>query len=425
MRLNIENISFIFVLLFPITIIIGQAALSINYILIFFCFFLLLKYEDFRNILKKYIYFFLPFFIFLIISQLLKLDYYEENKIDKSFFYLKNFFLFFVIFYLLIKETFRKIFYRVILICCIFVAFDNIFQFLFEYDLFGNQKSQYRLTGPFGDNEFVTGSYLAKLIISILPIFIIHKEKKFYKNYSYLFITFFFLAILITGERASLVLFVLGVIVFFFLKEKNKKNIIYLIFLFFILGVLMVKYNNTLKYKFYQTSYQLGILKYYINVVDAPVQFNDTYKRSFKDTKHGAHFLTAYEIWKNNFLFGVGTKNFSQECNKKIYNNINSLNVENRCATHPHNYYLELLAENGLLGFFCFLLIIAKLLYVISKSKYKNNLYFKSALSQVVVILWPLISTGSLISNFNGSFIWINLAILFSICEYGYKNEQS
>ena len=149
----------------------------------FFCFkgfFLLLKYEDFRNILKKYISIFLPFFIFLIISQLLKLDYYEENKLDKSFFYLKNLFLFFVIFYLLMKETYRKIFYRVILICCIFVAFDNFFQFLFEYDLFGNKKSQYRLTGPFGDNEFVTGSYLAKLIISILPIFIIHEDKKFY-----------------------------------------------------------------------------------------------------------------------------------------------------------------------------------------------------------------------------------------------------
>ena len=424
MKFNIENVSFISIALLPITIIIGQAALSINYFIIFFCFFLLLKNKDFKNIVIKYSPFILPFFIFLIISCLLKFNYYENNKLDKSILYLKNFFLFFVVFYLLRRPIYRKLFYRIILICCIFVALDNFIQFIFEYDIFGNRKSKFRLTGPFGDNEFVTGSYLAKLVILILPILAIYKNKFFLNKFSYLLIIFFFLAILITGERASLFLFVLGVMIFYFLKEKNIKSTIFLTSMFLLLTILAILFNNTLRYKFYQTSYQLGVLKYYVEFVNVPDQFKDTEKRGFNDTKHAAHFLTAYEIWKNNIFFGVGTKNFSQECSNKIYQKIDSLNAESRCTTHPHNIYLELLAENGLFGIFFFLLIIIKIFYSSIITNNKNNIFFKSAISQVTIILWPFISTGSLISNFNGSFIWINLAILFSICENGYEYEK-
>ena len=61
----------------------------------------------------------------------------------------------------------------------------------------------------------------------------------------------------------------------------------------------MINFNKNTKYKFLQTSYQIGILKYFDEYIDTiPETFNDYETRNFLDSNHGAHFLTAIEIWK-------------------------------------------------------------------------------------------------------------------------------
>ena len=75
---------------------------------------------------------------------------------------------------------------------------------------------------------------------------------------------------------------------------------------------------------------------------------------SFFNTQHGVHYLTAFEIWKNNKIFGIGIKNFRKESPDKKYSQIKSAHAKHRSATHPHNYQMELLSETGLLGFFIF-----------------------------------------------------------------------
>ena len=68
---------------------------------------------------------------------------------------------------------------------------------------------------------------------------------------------------------------------------------------------------------------------------------------------HQGHFKAAYLIFKDNPIFGVGIKNFRYECQKSQYKYAYS------CTTHPHNTYLQLLAETGIIGFsFVFLFFI-------------------------------------------------------------------
>ena len=74
-------------------------------------------------------------------------------------------------------------------------------------------------------------------------------------------------------------------------------------------------------------------------------------------------------------------------------------------------------------GLILFLLILFMIFKSYLRSEFRKNPFLNSSLSQNIVILWPVISTGSLISNFNGTFVWINLA-LFSICKYGFENEK-
>ena len=79
--------------------------------------------------------------------------------------------------------------------------------------------------------------------------------------------------------------------------------------------------------------------------VDIPLKY-------FKDNHHKAHYLTSYEIFKDNKIFGSGIKTFRYLCGDKKYENIKTKYANHRCATHPHNIYLEILSETGIFGMF-------------------------------------------------------------------------
>jgi O-antigen ligase len=127
--------------------------------------------------------------------------------------------------------------------------------------------------------------------------------------------------------------------------------------------------------------------------------------------------LTSIEIFKKNFLFGSGVRSFRIECQKKEYDMIISKSKDIRCSTHPHNFYLEILSETGILSFALFLALLAFTIYNSAKLLYLGNKSFILISFFIVFlsILWPLRSTGSIFSNFGGLMMWLNFAFLFAI----------
>ena len=61
------------------------------------------------------------------------------------------------------------------------------------------------------------------------------------------------------------------------------------------------------------------------------------------------HFNSALQIWQTNKIFGFGIKSFRFNC---------TYGVGQTCATHPHNYYLEILLDTGVVGLTLILLIL-------------------------------------------------------------------
>ncbi len=61
--------------------------------------------------------------------------------------------------------------------------------------------------------------------------------------------------------------------------------------------------------------------------------------------EHESHAISSIEIFKDNPILGVGPKKFRFECGKEKYN-ISKFS----CSTHPHNFYIQLLAETGIVG---------------------------------------------------------------------------
>ena len=94
---------------------------------------------------------------------------------------------------------------------------------------------------------------------------------------------------------------------------------------------------------------------------------------------------------------------------------------EMACATHSHNYYLELLSEMGLFGgslMFSFLIILfRRSVYLIKKYRKEINLNLILTIPVITVIfieIWPIRSTGSFFTTWNATFFWIIAAMLLS-----------
>jgi len=130
-------------------------------------------------------------------------------------------------------------------------------------------------------------------------------------------------------------------------------------------------------------------------------------------SQYGAHYNVAKEIFKDNYFFGVGIKNFRIESTKDKYKNLKHPNNDRRSATHPHQLHYEFLSETGLFGYFSFLLFIFLSLYWSMKNYLiDKNIYQLSSILFILISLLPLVPTGSFLSTYTSSIFWINYAIM-------------
>ena len=106
-------------------------------------------------------------------------------------------------------------------------------------------------------------------------------------------------------------------------------------------------------------------------------------------------------------IIGHGPKMFRVLCKEKKY-----AEGETPCSTHPHNFYVQLLSETGLIGFSFLFSIFLFLSFLIMKHLYKKIIYNKPLfsnyqiclLSGVFIALWPLSPNGSFFNNYMQSF---------------------
>ena len=85
---------------------------------------------------------------------------------------------------------------------------------------------------------------------------------------------------------------------------------------------------------------------------------------TYLSSQYSAHAITAYNMFKDNILFGVGNKILelnvkNMKKKAKRFNNRNYLG----CGTHPHQTWYELISEHGLVGcvFISFIYALIKL----------------------------------------------------------------
>jgi len=399
-----------FFFLIPISFIIGQAAVSVIFFLIIFL--SIFSVKEIKNILKlnkNYDTILITFFFYIFFSSLFK-----SSQVLVSSIYLFRFLIFyFTIKYLVVNFSLKdiKIFLCITLLCSAFVLIDLFYEKYFGLDFFGYGRppgNELRLTGPFR-NEPIPGSFLLNIgFYTFVIVYMFSSEAKvIYKKILISFLIIFFgVGIFVTGERMSFLMYILLIFLIFIFFNKIRKKII-LSLILILLSIFLISFKDN----YYKDRY-LNFLK---NIgIQNNIDKNNNF--GFFDSQWGAHLLTAYEMFNNNNLTGIGVRQFRVACANEEYEKIKSKSADIRCSSHPHNLYFEILSETGLIGltfFSFFLFLIASHFFKIFRDLDKDYFYFLLVYSFCVFLMlfWPIRSTGSFFSNFNGSIYWLTISL--------------
>ena len=89
--------------------------------------------------------------------------------------------------------------------------------------------------------------------------------------------------------------------------------------------------------------------------------YDGTAVEKFGHIRHFAHYDTAWQIFRDYPIFGVGNSKFRYVCHDKKYFDAEIRFTYQRCSNHPHQVHFEILAEQGMLGY---LIIIFSIFHV-------------------------------------------------------------
>ena len=453
---------------FPLSFILGNLIVN-SQLLLFIIASLILIYKEKLNIRFKNTYWILIlFFLSLIVVaavhyesiNALKLKLYQspgllninpdvssikDNSILKSFLQFRFLILIFVVDTLFYNKILNlKKFFLFCLCCTSFVSLDVIMQYFVGFDLFGLKSMGNRNSGPFGD-EVIAGGYLQRFsFVSLFSALTIFNEKKFKKPLLILIIIIHAVAVLFAGNKMPLLLFLFGsFLTIIFIKEIRSSMIAGMIG-FLIVFFLTIK-NDTHMYNVYKNFYgnASNIFTKRVEIkLENEIEEADSGKTEINKNKktgksersilrgsgHYYIFHNSILVWKDQPYFGSGLKSFRVKCWENLTEKSMSLFVKNKnkkylaCSNHPHNYYLELLAETGVFGFgliLIFFTIIMKdsFIYLIKKNKESNmeTLLLAPIIISVLLEIWPLKSTGSFFSTWNATFFWLFISMLLAI----------
>ena len=397
---NLNNFySIIIISCFPLFFLFSSLLTNLFTVILIFLFLSEIKLKP-KNIIKDKIMLLLILFWFFILISLFTSIYFE-NSFSRSVGFLRFIFFSYALAYYFKLNNFR--YFKIILLIWFFIFFitstDLLIEYIFGHNLLGNSSYMPgRLSGFLGD-ELKIGNYYLGFYFLILVFSI-----QFFKNQllSFSIIIFFSLIAILIGERSNSIKIILGLFIFLTFYEKiiTRYKIMFL-GIIISCALILINFNtdfkNRYKAQFYNPLKTEGIYNY------------------IKGIPYGAHFSTAYEIFKQNPISGIGLKNFYFECGKDKYIDKEFAWNHSRCSTHPHQLHLEILSHIGIFGYLIFIYLFFYSIYFGYKNYLKNkNPYLLASLVFIFVSIFTPVPSGSFFTTYGATIFWLNFGVLLA-----------
>lgn len=409
-NLNIYSAQFFLLCLIPLALVFSRFFADFFVVIICILFItksLIEKKNYFNNIFFKI---FLLFWTLISVRSLFSEDIYFSFR--SSFTFIRFAILALAINYL-IKNNSKRIYllFLTIILSLLLVAIDGVYQFFNGRNIFGfEQITPERVSGFFKD-ELILGSYISRLSPILIGTYFYCKYLKLIKkNYDNLFFIasiFLLFVVIISGERVSTAyIFITVFFSLFFFSIKIKYKILITLFTIFFLIFVFIK-SKTISNRYFFIFDQVGITK---------LENKEDPKIYFMSTDHHHHAIAAYKIFKENILFGSGSKMFRIICDKRYKD------ASNSCTTHPHNHIMQFLSETGIFGFlfyfFSLFYVLFQMIKVIKKiiigpiaDNYKAKFFYLVAL---LISLFPVLPSGNFFNNWIGIVSFLGLGMYLS-----------
>ena len=413
-----NNFLIFLIIIFPIIFFLRSAAINFVSALITIVYLINLSSEQIKFAKKFNLGLLIFFIIILIISTYLAFGI--SNNFYKSILLIK-----FPILLIAIIQTFSnfenyKLFKKYFIILSILLLvfmLDIIFQFIFGKNIFGfkpdmcNTYNECNRFGGMFNDELISGGYISLIII---PFFLLI-NKVFSSKYIKYFPVFILVVVLLTGERSALLLSLLFCISYYciFLNSKKQKLIFFTLFMIGLFSISFLLPTKTMA-------------RYSSDLTNLLLVKNEKGKKELNLIENNPwmkHYITSIYIFKQKPFIGNGLKSFRVNCAQyeKIFKNNKNFKA---CATHPHNFFLEVLVDTGLLGFLPFVIFFFLLVYL-NINKLKDPQY-KLILIYLMIIIFLPRPTGSIFSTYFLNMFIYSVGLLTGIMntKKNYKNEQ-
>lgn len=388
------------IILIPLALLTGPALpdviVSITALLFLFISIKNQEYKYYNNFFSK---FFLVLCLFFIINSLM--SEFAYFSLRSSLFYFRFILFSLAVWYLLDNEkNFLKYFLYSLIICYFIAIGSGLYQYLYGETIFGATSPNTRLLLLFSDNAAL-GHFLSRLFPLLVGLLIIN----FSNSLKYYFLVFFLfistdILVYLSGERTSLALMLMAsMFILIFMSKLKLFRLISLAFSILIIVLISIYVPEVRERNIDNTMQQLGVVE-------------GSEKINIFSNVHETYIYTGLEMFKENPLIGLGANNYRNYCHDYNPHAVTGVSSSiDPCNTHPHNIYIQLLAETGILGFLLIMIINYFLLKAIITYIYKKLRGHKLNLNdfQICLIacfictLWPLLPTHNFFNN------WINI----------------
>jgi O-antigen ligase len=274
-------------------------------------------------------------------------------------------------------------FYYALIISFSALIIDGYIQFFVGENILGFPKGEHNRISSFFGYELIMGSYLSRLFPLLFALFIVKEKKKLELYFMILFFLLLSGLVLISGERAAFAFYCLSFLfILIFMKGYAKLRIILSVGSAIVIIIIILSFDQAKN-----------------RMVSDPTS---TITKYIFTPAHDSLVRTAYNMFLDKPLVGHGPKMFRVICKEEKY----AVGIS-PCMTSPHNFYVQLLAETGIIGFSFLFSAFAYVLYctyrqlksmVLRQKRYLTD-YQVCLLAGILITVWPITTNGNLFHN--------------------------